>query len=130
MWLHMSSNGLPGAFLISGIYDLLPILSTYVNEPLKMTEYVHRHQQAQKCILHSVSAHTSYSLFSGYIFNVEPTEDIQINATADWTVFIFLPPVCCVLILMLAHSRISMVSNPPRLSCILKRYILKVGSRC
>uniref|UniRef100_A0A672Y252 Alpha/beta hydrolase fold-3 domain-containing protein n=1 Tax=Sphaeramia orbicularis TaxID=375764 RepID=A0A672Y252_9TELE len=29
-----------GAFLISGIYDLLPILSTYVNEPLKMTEEV------------------------------------------------------------------------------------------
>ncbi|KAJ8345857.1 hypothetical protein SKAU_G00300500 [Synaphobranchus kaupii] len=29
-----------GAFLISGIYDLLPILSTYVNEPLKMTEAV------------------------------------------------------------------------------------------
>lgn len=29
-----------GAFLVSGIYDLLPILSTYVNEPLKMTEYV------------------------------------------------------------------------------------------
>lgn len=28
-----------GAFLVSGIYDLLPILSTYVNEPLKMTEY-------------------------------------------------------------------------------------------
>ncbi|XP_036804024.1 kynurenine formamidase isoform X2 [Oncorhynchus mykiss] len=27
-----------GAFLVSGIYDLLPILSTYVNEPLKMTE--------------------------------------------------------------------------------------------
>ncbi|CAB1344386.1 unnamed protein product [Coregonus sp. 'balchen'] len=33
-----------GAFLVSGIYDLLPILSTYVNEPLKMTEYVpHKH---------------------------------------------------------------------------------------
>lgn len=31
---------LVGAFLVSGIYDLLPILSTYVNEPLKMTEYV------------------------------------------------------------------------------------------
>lgn len=29
-----------GAFLISGIYDLLPIVSTYVNEPLKMTEEV------------------------------------------------------------------------------------------
>ncbi|KAM9792450.1 kynurenine formamidase [Neosynchiropus ocellatus] len=29
-----------GAFLVSGIYDLLPILSTYVNEPLKMTEDV------------------------------------------------------------------------------------------
>lgn len=29
-----------GAFLVSGIYDLLPILSTYVNEPLKMTEEV------------------------------------------------------------------------------------------
>ncbi|XP_016890581.1 kynurenine formamidase isoform X2 [Cynoglossus semilaevis] len=27
-----------GALLVSGIYDLLPILSTYVNEPLKMTE--------------------------------------------------------------------------------------------
>ncbi|KAJ8001569.1 hypothetical protein DPEC_G00170840 [Dallia pectoralis] len=26
-----------GAFLVSGIYDLQPILSTYVNEPLKMT---------------------------------------------------------------------------------------------
>ncbi|XP_029353219.1 kynurenine formamidase isoform X1 [Echeneis naucrates] len=29
-----------GAFLVSGIYDLLPILSTYVNDPLKMTEEV------------------------------------------------------------------------------------------
>ncbi|XP_037328867.2 kynurenine formamidase isoform X2 [Pungitius pungitius] len=29
-----------GAFLVSGIYDLLPILSTYVNEPLKMTDEV------------------------------------------------------------------------------------------
>nr|XP_023672733.1 kynurenine formamidase isoform X1 [Paramormyrops kingsleyae] len=29
-----------GALLVSGIYNLLPILSTYVNEPLKMTEYV------------------------------------------------------------------------------------------
>uniref|UniRef100_A0A1A7WHF0 Kynurenine formamidase n=1 Tax=Iconisemion striatum TaxID=60296 RepID=A0A1A7WHF0_9TELE len=29
-----------GAFLVSGIYDLLPILPTYVNEPLKMTEEV------------------------------------------------------------------------------------------
>lgn len=29
---------LVGAFLVSGIYDLLPILSTPVNEPLKMTE--------------------------------------------------------------------------------------------
>uniref|UniRef100_A0A8C2ZR31 Arylformamidase n=1 Tax=Cyclopterus lumpus TaxID=8103 RepID=A0A8C2ZR31_CYCLU len=29
-----------GAFLVSGIYDLLPILSTYINEPLKMTEEV------------------------------------------------------------------------------------------
>lgn len=29
-----------GAFLVSGIYDLLPILSTYVNEPLKMTEEI------------------------------------------------------------------------------------------
>ncbi|XP_040041832.1 kynurenine formamidase isoform X2 [Gasterosteus aculeatus] len=29
-----------GAFLVSGVYDLLPILSTYVNEPLKMTEEV------------------------------------------------------------------------------------------
>lgn len=34
-------SGCPvGALLVSGIYDLLPILSTYVNEPLKMTEYV------------------------------------------------------------------------------------------
>uniref|UniRef100_A0A8C6TA97 Arylformamidase n=1 Tax=Neogobius melanostomus TaxID=47308 RepID=A0A8C6TA97_9GOBI len=31
---------LTGAFLVSGIYDLLPIVSTYVNEPLKMTEEV------------------------------------------------------------------------------------------
>ncbi|KAI1886460.1 hypothetical protein AGOR_G00195980 [Albula goreensis] len=29
-----------GAFLLSGIYDLLPVLSTYMNEPLKMTEEV------------------------------------------------------------------------------------------
>nr|XP_020451685.1 LOW QUALITY PROTEIN: kynurenine formamidase [Monopterus albus] len=29
-----------GAFLVSGIYDILPIVSTYVNEPLKMTEEV------------------------------------------------------------------------------------------
>ncbi|KAK1163758.1 kynurenine formamidase isoform X1 [Acipenser oxyrinchus oxyrinchus] len=27
-----------GAVLVSGIYDLLPIISTYVNDPLKMTE--------------------------------------------------------------------------------------------
>lgn len=31
-----------GVFLVSGIYDLQPILSTYVNEPLKMTESVCR----------------------------------------------------------------------------------------
>ncbi|KAG7485208.1 kynurenine formamidase [Solea senegalensis] len=29
-----------GAFLVSGLYDLLPIQSTYINEPLKMTEEV------------------------------------------------------------------------------------------
>ncbi|XP_036409178.1 kynurenine formamidase-like [Megalops cyprinoides] len=34
------SPQIKGAFLVSGIYDLLPILSTYVNEPLKMTEEV------------------------------------------------------------------------------------------
>ncbi|MBN3307607.1 KFA formamidase, partial [Amia calva] len=27
-----------GAFLVSGVYDLLPIISTYVNDPLKMTK--------------------------------------------------------------------------------------------
>ncbi|KAM9461248.1 kynurenine formamidase isoform 1-T1 [Clarias gariepinus] len=34
------SPQIKGAFLVSGIYDLLPILSTYVNEPLNMTEEV------------------------------------------------------------------------------------------
>ncbi|XP_056324743.1 kynurenine formamidase isoform X2 [Danio aesculapii] len=34
------SPQIKGAFLVSGIYDLQPILSTYVNEPLKMTEEV------------------------------------------------------------------------------------------
>ncbi|XP_031430774.1 kynurenine formamidase [Clupea harengus] len=29
-----------GAFLVSGIYDIVPIISTYVNEPLKMTKEV------------------------------------------------------------------------------------------
>ncbi|XP_042622931.1 kynurenine formamidase-like [Cyprinus carpio] len=32
------SPQIKGAFLVSGVYDLQPILSTYVNEPLKMTE--------------------------------------------------------------------------------------------
>ncbi|KAI5616635.1 kynurenine formamidase isoform X1, partial [Silurus asotus] len=35
-----NSVSLSGALLVSGIYNLLPILSTYVNEPLKMTEEV------------------------------------------------------------------------------------------
>ncbi|MCI4383247.1 hypothetical protein PGIGA_G00024280 [Pangasianodon gigas] len=40
-WSEYSvSPQIKGAFLVSGIYDLLPILSTYVNEPLKMTEEV------------------------------------------------------------------------------------------
>ncbi|XP_055773606.1 kynurenine formamidase-like isoform X2 [Salvelinus fontinalis] len=40
-WSHYSvTPQIKGAFLVSGIYDLLPILSTYVNEPLKMTEEV------------------------------------------------------------------------------------------
>uniref|UniRef100_A0A4W5PJ95 Arylformamidase n=1 Tax=Hucho hucho TaxID=62062 RepID=A0A4W5PJ95_9TELE len=40
-WSQYSVNPqIKGAFLVSGIYDLLPILSTYVNEPLKMTEEV------------------------------------------------------------------------------------------
>nr|XP_057902154.1 kynurenine formamidase [Doryrhamphus excisus] len=39
-----------GAFLISGIYDLLPILSTYVNEPLKMTEEVAMRNSPSKLI--------------------------------------------------------------------------------
>ncbi|KAK9966975.1 hypothetical protein ABG768_004050 [Culter alburnus] len=34
------SPQIKGAFLVSGIYDLQPILSTYVNEPLKMNEEV------------------------------------------------------------------------------------------
>ncbi|KAI2658929.1 Kynurenine formamidase [Labeo rohita] len=34
------SPQIKGALLVSGIYDLQPILSTYVNEPLKMTEEV------------------------------------------------------------------------------------------
>ncbi|XP_043107788.1 kynurenine formamidase isoform X1 [Puntigrus tetrazona] len=34
------SPPIKGAFLVSGIYDLQPILSTYVNEPLKMSEEV------------------------------------------------------------------------------------------
>ncbi|XP_072318807.1 kynurenine formamidase [Eucyclogobius newberryi] len=29
-----------GAFLVSGLYDILPVVFTYVNEPLKMTEEV------------------------------------------------------------------------------------------
>uniref|UniRef100_A0A672K7E5 Uncharacterized protein n=1 Tax=Sinocyclocheilus grahami TaxID=75366 RepID=A0A672K7E5_SINGR len=36
--IDLSSVSFSGAFLVSGIYDLQPILSTYVNEPLKMTE--------------------------------------------------------------------------------------------
>ncbi|KAK5616223.1 hypothetical protein CRENBAI_015697 [Crenichthys baileyi] len=40
-WSQYSiTPNIKGAFLVSGIYDLLPILSTYVNEPLKMTEEV------------------------------------------------------------------------------------------
>ncbi|XP_061625826.1 kynurenine formamidase isoform X2 [Phyllopteryx taeniolatus] len=40
-WSQYSSMPqIKGAFLVSGIYDLLPILSTYVNKPLKMTEEV------------------------------------------------------------------------------------------
>uniref|UniRef100_A0A1A8RRG1 Kynurenine formamidase n=1 Tax=Nothobranchius rachovii TaxID=451742 RepID=A0A1A8RRG1_9TELE len=37
---HSLAPQIKGAFLVSGIYDLLPILPTYVNEPLKMTEEV------------------------------------------------------------------------------------------
>ncbi|XP_043107789.1 kynurenine formamidase isoform X2 [Puntigrus tetrazona] len=33
------SPPIKGAFLVSGIYDLQPILSTYVNEPLKMRKW-------------------------------------------------------------------------------------------
>lgn len=29
-----------GAFLVSGIYDIVPVISTYVNEPLKMTKEI------------------------------------------------------------------------------------------
>ncbi|XP_023815666.1 kynurenine formamidase isoform X2 [Oryzias latipes] len=40
-WSQYSLNPqIKGAFLVSGIYDLLPILPTYINEPLKMTEAV------------------------------------------------------------------------------------------
>ncbi|KAK3561594.1 hypothetical protein QTP86_010668 [Hemibagrus guttatus] len=40
-WSEYSvSPQIKGAFLVSGIYDLLPIMSTYVNDPLKMTEEV------------------------------------------------------------------------------------------
>uniref|UniRef100_A0A3B3BZH1 Arylformamidase n=1 Tax=Oryzias melastigma TaxID=30732 RepID=A0A3B3BZH1_ORYME len=40
-WSQYSLNPqIKGAFLVSGIYDLLPILPTYINEPLKMTEEV------------------------------------------------------------------------------------------
>ncbi|MED6293429.1 hypothetical protein CHARACLAT_010511 [Characodon lateralis] len=40
-WSQYSiTPNIKGAFLVSGIFDLLPILSTYVNEPLKMTEEV------------------------------------------------------------------------------------------
>ncbi|GAA6100775.1 kynurenine formamidase isoform X1 [Tachysurus ichikawai] len=40
-WSEYSvSPQIKGAFLVSGIYDLLPIMSTYVNKPLKMTEEV------------------------------------------------------------------------------------------
>uniref|UniRef100_A0A3B4AST1 BD-FAE-like domain-containing protein n=1 Tax=Periophthalmus magnuspinnatus TaxID=409849 RepID=A0A3B4AST1_9GOBI len=37
-WSQYSITPQIKAFLVSGIYDLLPIVSTYVNEPLKMTE--------------------------------------------------------------------------------------------
>ncbi len=30
-----------GAVLISGVYDLLPVKKSYVNEPLQLTEYKH-----------------------------------------------------------------------------------------
>uniref|UniRef100_A0A3P9H3J9 Kynurenine formamidase n=1 Tax=Oryzias latipes TaxID=8090 RepID=A0A3P9H3J9_ORYLA len=40
-WSQYSLNPqIKGAFLVSGIYDLLPILPTYINEPLKMTQDV------------------------------------------------------------------------------------------
>uniref|UniRef100_A0A3B3THT5 Arylformamidase n=1 Tax=Poecilia latipinna TaxID=48699 RepID=A0A3B3THT5_9TELE len=40
-WTQYSvTPNIKGAFLVSGIYDLLPILPTYINEPLKMTEEV------------------------------------------------------------------------------------------
>ncbi|MBN3313452.1 CANT1 nucleotidase, partial [Atractosteus spatula] len=40
-WSQYSTTpNIKGAFLVSGIYDLVPLMSTYVNDPLKMTEDV------------------------------------------------------------------------------------------
>ncbi|XP_076880269.1 kynurenine formamidase [Brachyhypopomus gauderio] len=58
-WSEYSvSPQIKGAFLVSGIYDLLPILSTYVNDPLKMTEEVAvRNSPSQ--LLHQLKASSS-----------------------------------------------------------------------
>ncbi|XP_035683243.1 kynurenine formamidase-like isoform X2 [Branchiostoma floridae] len=40
-WSKVSDGRVPeikGAFLVSGVYDVTPLVKTYVNEPLKMTE--------------------------------------------------------------------------------------------
>nr|XP_015211744.1 PREDICTED: kynurenine formamidase isoform X2 [Lepisosteus oculatus]XP_015211745.1 PREDICTED: kynurenine formamidase isoform X2 [Lepisosteus oculatus] len=40
-WSQYSTTpNIKGAFLVSGVYDLVPLMSTYVNDPLKMTEDV------------------------------------------------------------------------------------------
>lgn len=47
-----------GAFLLSGIYDIVPIVSTYVNEPLTMTNEVAL-RNSPMCLLHQLKGSIS-----------------------------------------------------------------------
>ncbi|XP_068118381.1 kynurenine formamidase isoform X1 [Hyperolius riggenbachi] len=40
-----------GALLVSGVYDLLPLLPTYVNDPMNMTEEVAARNSPMQCIM-------------------------------------------------------------------------------
>jgi len=41
---NLDSQLFGGFFLISGVYDLVPLVSTYVNDPLRMTTTIAKHQ--------------------------------------------------------------------------------------